>query len=397
MAQFGEHLLPPALTSALHRLESTTEALPWEELQPQLQASLGARRCEELVVEPEALAAASLAQVHLATTAHVDGGPIVLKILYPGLRASIDTDFDTVIRMLRLGRWLHHNRQLDQWLSSMRDQLHQECDYAREAAAMSDVATLVGRLEQQSPFMDKGLLRVPNVIQRYTRDEVLGQEFLSGCSVADHQVARLSLARRNRLAKAMLELFFAEVFDWGLVQTDPNFGNYLIHIGADAESDQLIMLDFGSVSRMDHEFAEHLRVAVAAGLASDLDRLITAVVGLGCVELGSDASAKLSFAEFCMNILEPLRPVADLPAGCLDGRKQYDWAKSQLIKRAGKQAANASLHQHFALPGAEFTLIARKLIGVFTFISVLGARFNGHTIAKHYIDRWEAKNHSGSF
>jgi len=66
MALFGEHFLPPVLAEAMHKLGDQTEPLPWAAVEPALRSGLGARY-SELDIEPDALAAASLAQVHVAT------------------------------------------------------------------------------------------------------------------------------------------------------------------------------------------------------------------------------------------------------------------------------------------------------------------------------------------
>ena len=140
-ALLGEHFLPPALTEALHELESETHPLPWPEIEPALRASLG-DRLDELDVETTALAAASLAQVHRATI-RASGEQIVLKIQYPGLARVIDGDFDAVVRMLLLSRWIKAGRELDDWLGSMREQLHNEIDYEREARMGDHISACV--------------------------------------------------------------------------------------------------------------------------------------------------------------------------------------------------------------------------------------------------------------
>ena len=104
MALLGEHFLPPALTEALRDLASDTEPLPWRSIRPALQAALG-ERMAELDIEPQAIAAASLAQVHRATV-KASGEQICLKVQYPGLAEVIDADFDNVVRMLVLARWV---------------------------------------------------------------------------------------------------------------------------------------------------------------------------------------------------------------------------------------------------------------------------------------------------
>ena len=73
---------------------------------------------------------------------------------------------------------------------------------------------------------------------------------MEGYSVTDERVSALSQERRNALAKGMLELFFLELYEWGCLQTDPNFGNYLLNLQDRRKKlahDELVLLDFGSI------------------------------------------------------------------------------------------------------------------------------------------------------
>ena len=111
MALFGEHFLPPVLAEAMHGLGNQTEPLHWESIEPVLRESLG-EKFAELEIERAALAAASLAQVHRARVL-ATGEEICLKVQYPGLADVIDSDFDAVVRMLVLARWVQAGRDLD--------------------------------------------------------------------------------------------------------------------------------------------------------------------------------------------------------------------------------------------------------------------------------------------
>ena len=212
MALFGEHFLPPVLAEAMRDLGDQTEPLPWESMEPVLRASLGSRYAE-LEIEPVAMAAASLAQVHLATV-RASGERICLKVQYPGLADVIDSDFDAVVRMLMLARWLQAGRDMDDWLESMRTHLHHEIDYQREAALTTRMADLV-----QEVSASKIGYEVPKLYPRYCTDVVLALEYMQGSPVTAGPVAALSLERRNALAEGMLELFFYELYDWGCLQT----------------------------------------------------------------------------------------------------------------------------------------------------------------------------------
>ena len=378
-ALLGEHFLPPVLTEALHDLGGRTEPLSWEAVAPVLEEDLGLRLAD-LEIQRDAFAAASLAQVHRARVRQT-GDEIVLKIQYPGLAEVIDSDFDAVVRMLRLARWLPAGRDLDDWLDSMRHYLHNEIDYRRESGFAIDIRErLAGMGESGARFS------VPRVYEQYCSDRVLALEYVRGRSVNEPAVARLSLARRNELAKAMLELFFVELYDWGVLQTDPNFGNYLIQ--ADPAGDRIALLDFGSMLECSDDFLFHLRRVIAGGMEEDVDAVADGLIGLDCLRPDAKPEGRQMFADFCLQLLEPLRAPGHLPAEHLNRRGEYRWASSRLMRRAGKMAAGTTTSRHFTAPSRDFALIARKLTGVFTFISVLGAEFNGHDLVMEHIRNW---------
>ncbi|MEM0952830.1 MAG: AarF/ABC1/UbiB kinase family protein [Pseudomonadota bacterium] len=389
-ALLGEHFLPPVLTEALHDLGGSTEPLPWSAIKPVVNRELGNKH-RDLQIEPEAFAAASLAQVHRATISATDED-IVCKIQYPGLADVIDADFDAVVRMLKLARWLPAGRDLDDWLGSMRVHLHHEIDYYREAHFAQGMAAHIDALGESG-----AIFHVPEVYPEYSSQRVLALEYIDGKSVNDAAVARLSLKRRNALAQAMLELFFIELYAWGVLQTDPNFGNYLIQTArpGSGDRDRLVLLDFGSMLECSDDFLYHLRRVIAAGLEEDKDTLISGLVGLGCLKPDADEEAHQLFSDFCLHLLEPLREPSRLPTEHLNRRGEYRWGDSRLMQRAGKLAAANSTSKHFTTPSRDFALIARKLTGVFTFIAVLDAQFNGYELVMKHIQRWREQDTHG--
>ncbi len=383
LALLGEHFLPSALTEALHELAADTEPLPWSTIEPLLTAALG-DRLQELDIQRTAIAAASLAQVHRATVI-ATGEEICLKIQYPELAAVIDADFDAVVRMLVLARWVKSGRELDEWLQDLRVQLHHEIDYPREIAMTQRVATMVA--ESAGEF-EAGAVRyhVPQIHERYCSDQVIAMEYVQGHLVTHAEVAGLPQERRNALGRSMLELFFYELYQWGVLQTDPNFGNYLIR--CEREPDELVLLDFGSILHCEDYFLDHLGNAISAGQQGDRELLADSLIGLDCLPADASQEARDLFSDFCLHLLEPLRPPELLPKEYLNDKGEYCWAKSRLVRRAGKKAATSATSKHFNTPSREFAMIARKLSGVFTFIAVLNAEFNAYDIAQRHIERW---------
>jgi predicted unusual protein kinase regulating ubiquinone biosynthesis (AarF/ABC1/UbiB family) len=392
LALFGEQILPPVLVEALRDLSDQTEPLHWDALESFVRDSLG-DRFNELEIEPEAIAAASLAQVHLARERDT-GEWICVKLQYPGLAGVIDADFDAVVRMLLLARWVKAGRDLDDWLEAMRTHLHHEIDYQREARMTREMAALVRGLEVSGVSF-----HVPQVHENYCTDTVLALEYIEGYPVTHPDVAGLSLERRNALAQGMLGLFFYELYDWGFLQTDPNFGNYLLRLDDRRRrtgDDELVLLDFGSVLDCDDDFLFHLRHTIAGGLQQDVPRLVDGLIGLGCLQPDASEEGRQMFADFCLHLLEPLRSSDKLPEQYLNERGQYCWAHSRLMRRAGKQAARSTTSRHFTTPSRDFALIARKLSGVFNFIAVLEAEFNGHDMVMEHIRRWEERENRGT-
>lgn len=392
LALFGEQFLPRVLVTALRDLSDQTEALHWDALESSVRDSLG-ERYAELDIDPQAIAAASLAQVHLARI-RASGEWICLKLQYPGLRQVIDGDFDAVVRMLLLARWVKAGRELDDWLESMRAHLHNEIDYQREADYTLKMRALVARVRHAAVRY-----HVPMLYPQYCNDSVLAMEFIEGVPVVDPDVGRLSLERRNALAKGMLELFFYEVYEWGLMQTDPNIGNYLLRLDdrrKKVAQDELVLLDFGSVLECPADFLGHLRRTIDAGQRQNVPELVAGLIGLGCLQSDASEDGRQLFADFCLHLLEPLRPPAQLPAQYLNAQGEYRWGESQLMRRAGKQAAQSAVSRHFTTPSRDFALIARKLTGVFNFIVALDAEFNAHDMVQAHILRWRERERRGA-
>ncbi len=387
LAMFGEHFLPPVLTEALHELEDKTQPVPWSELEPTVAAALG-DAYREIDVEPEAVAAASLAQVHRATIKST-GDTICLKIQYPDLPRIIDSDFDGVVRMLKAARWLKVGRDLDEWLETMRAQLHQEADYQREVTITESMKALLNQSHEAGDRSSTttASIRVPTIYRQYCRPTIIAMEFFTGNSVKEASIKDLPLASRNALGLAMLTLFFREVFDWGLMQTDPNFGNYLVSLGSKQEPGlALCLIDFGSVLELEPTQRSELKRVIVGGLANDDGEIEAGLRGLGWLKADASAEAVDLFVRFCRYLLEPLRPAEQLPVERLNAQGDYRWHESELIQRVGKRGAKNAASQHFQMPSSDFSLFARKLTGVFTFIAYLRAEFNAYPELARFLE-----------
>ncbi len=147
------------------------------------------------------------------------------------------------------------------------------------------------------------------------------------------------------------------------------------------------MLDFGALMQCSRPFLTALGHTIAAGQQGDKPGVVQGLTQLGCLTPCSSTHAQNTFADFCLRLLEPLRDVAHLPPEYLNAQGAYRWGASELMKRAGLQAAESAASRHFSPPAREFAFVARKLTGVFTFIAVLKAEFNGADLLKQHVAR----------
>jgi predicted unusual protein kinase regulating ubiquinone biosynthesis (AarF/ABC1/UbiB family) len=368
MATYGDYLLPPEVVEALHSLEDDTPPMSWQAIQKVLAKELGEERLADLEIEEQALAAASLGQVHKATLRST-GEKLCIKVQYPGVENTIDADFNAVLRLLKISRLLQSTRSAEEWFSDIRTLLYKEVDYDQERRDMDFV---------RESLVDDSRFVVPMSFPEYSTRRVLTMSYESGHAVGSADVAALSQPRKNRLGKAILDEFLTELFSWRRMQTDPNFGNFRVRIDQDGEIDQLILLDFGAMRLLPEEFAAEFCDMMLAAYHCDREMFLERSISLGFMKEHFPDKVLQNFVDIGMDIGEPLRKPDDrVPSQAVNELGEYDWRGSKLPKRIAKRALEASMSKYFALPPKEFLYVMRKLMGVYALISQLDAQFNG--------------------
>ncbi|GGY68554.1 ABC1 kinase family protein [Marinobacter zhanjiangensis] len=380
MALYGEHFLPEEVTEALHTLEDQTSSLEWKAVEKVLKEELGAERLDELEVDPEPIGAASLGQVHRAKR-RSDGLELVLKIQYPGVDRAVDSDLDAVAQLLAMARLVSFGPEFRDWLEEVREMMHREVDYNLEA-------TTTERFRER--LADDPRFVVPRVLWEYSTAHIIAQTYEHGHSVSSETVRALPVERRSELGRAALELFFEELFEWGEIQTDPNFGNYRLRIagepGSDYEHDQIVLLDFGAVQAYSDDFLGPVIQMIRASYEQDVEAVIDGGVKLHFMKREWPDDVLDKFARVCMSVLEPLAPADyDWPEYAVNADGQYRWKESDLPSRVARDAARSAISRYFQVPPKEFVFLNRKLIGVYTFIAVLRAEFNGEPLLRKYL------------
>ncbi|HQV25694.1 MAG TPA: AarF/ABC1/UbiB kinase family protein [Acinetobacter sp.] len=368
MALYGEHFLPEEITQALNTLNNQTVALDWPAIKAHLQTQLGSK-LDDLTIDHEPIGTASLAQVHRATRKS-DGLEIVLKIQYPGVAEAIDSDMNLFKNMLKLTRMVPQTREFDQWFDEVREMMHREVSYDIEAATTRRFAA---RLKDDPRYI------VPNIVDEYCADKVLCMTFERGVPVNSPVMLSLPQERRNQLGEASIEIAVRELFEWGEMQTDPNFGNYLVRLGNGKEiKDKIVLLDFGAIRGFDENLLTVARNLIHAGYAHDKTAMVNAMTGFEFFDAMPE-TVKPGMADVFLIATEAFSHPSnnpDMPTGVMDDQDRYDWKKSQLHSRVMQQAAQSMASRYFSIPPKEFMFISRKFIGAYTFMTVIEAKTN---------------------
>jgi hypothetical protein len=250
--------------------------------------------------------------------------------------------------------------------------LHREVDYEHERHFTETFAQKIAGDERLA-----GRFVVPQVVGEYCADRVLTTTYEHGCSVRDAQVRALPLARRSALGRSFLELFLVEFFNWGLVQSDPHFGNYRFRVSD--QGDQVVLLDFGATRVFGRGFIENYARIVRGALARNRPDVWRGARAIGLMDAGFPKGVLDAFAQMCELIVEPF---ADPDSGAVppqlkNARGEYRWGESDLPMRASKVAAVNALSVHFRVPPREIVFLHRRLAGVFIMLATLGAELDG--------------------
>lgn len=368
LSMYGEYFLPPEANEFLRKLQSQSPSLEWPTIEKVLIAELGTEKLALLDVEPEPIGSASLGQVHRAKIKST-GEYISLKVQYPGVEKAIDSDLAALRRLLSVSKLLPKHFATDAIFEEIRIMLKQEVDYDIEKNLTREFAEI---LKNDKRF------KVPVVYDNFSTRHVLATSYEIGLPVLNEEVLKLPQERRNRIGQNVMELYFRELFELGLVQTDPHFGNYLVRIDSEGTNDVLVLLDFGATRRYDLKFLKPYREMNLASIQQDRERVITSCRDLGFLKADDPEEFLEKFVNICYEICEPFysRGQKWCNEKLTDTEGNYNWAESDLPFRLTKVGTQVALASKFRPPPQEVIFLDRKLTGLFIFLQKLRCNFN---------------------
>ena len=346
-------VLPPEVIEVLSQLQASGTTVDFAEVRSILLEELGEARLSELDIDPTPLASASIGQVHRARWKGLD---LVLKVQFRGIADTIDSDLALLERVARLF-FTVQARHFDVTgvFQELREVLVRETDYLHEVEAL----TRYREKAHQVPG-----LRVPDVYPELCTRRVLALSWEPGVTLDAWLATSPSLEARNRVAEQVLDLYFREFFDWGLVQTDANFANFLFR----PEQGEVVLLDFGATREYPEAFREHYRRLLSASIAGDRARTLEAAVALGLIDPREPAAAQDALCALLDAVLIGFQPQT----------QPFDFTQRAFVDRAAARLRDYYQALTCSPPPAQLIFLHRKLGGVFSMGRALGARLNLH-------------------
>lgn len=385
LSMYGEHFLPPEANQLLKSLQSQSPPLDWPAIEKQLKRQLSAEQLATVEIEHDAIASASLGQVHRARRKS-DGKLLAMKIQYPGVDQAIDSDISSLQSILSVSRLIPAGPRFDELFREVKSMLKQEVDYRKEIVATDYF---------RKAFADDSRFIIPETFPELSTGRVLTTSFEEGIAVDSPEVLALPQERRNAIGLAVLDAYFKELFELHHVQTDPHFGNYRLQMGKDGAADRLVMLDFGAVRKVPLSFINPYRKMIQATLAQKDSEILAAATELGLIQDGDPEELTRQFIDLCYAIIEPFLgrewlqgkfpKSAGLSSEFFDAQGIYDWGKTDLPKRVARLGAKIIFSFRLRVPPRELVFLDRKMGGMFIFMHALRVKADARDLFERHL------------
>lgn len=354
--------LPREFADALAVLRDSADTMPLGQIRRLMGREYGKgweNRFIDFNFEP--IAAASIGQVHRVVTE--DGRDLALKIQYPGVAKSINSDVDNMAMLMRLVNLLPVEIDISGIVKETKRQLHQEADYIVEARYLKSYRAFV---EDEPRFV------VPKVHDDLTTKRILAMDYVDGVPLESLAGEEVQQELKDSAGSLLQHLMFRELFEFRTMQSDPNFANYLYR----PDEDRIVLLDFGSTVTFEREFT--LRYARIARAMIDQDDVTLRQLAeqMGYIYAGASE-------EYVERILDIIRLVSEPVIHGGD----YDFGNSDVFERgrdAGLEMVFNDMRE-YRPPPPETIFLHRKLVGCFMLCSRIGARANARSLIEPFL------------
>jgi predicted unusual protein kinase regulating ubiquinone biosynthesis (AarF/ABC1/UbiB family) len=191
---------------------------------------------------------------------------------------------------------------------------------------------------------------------------VLALSFEPGLTLDQFLATQPSFDAKHRFVVQLLDLYFREFFEWGLVQTDANFANFLFR----PQQGELVLLDFGATREYPDAFREQYRALLVKTLAGDRPGALAAAQALELIDPREPPEAVEALHALLETVLRVFKPAS----------QPVDFQDKRLVDDAAARLKTYFRALKCSPPPAQLLFLHRKLGGVYTMGRALGAKLD---------------------
>ncbi|XP_055382126.1 atypical kinase COQ8B, mitochondrial [Condylostylus longicornis] len=342
------NIVSPQIVKAFERVRQAADYMPDWQVSKTISNELGVDWRENFDnFEEKPFAAASIGQVHKGILR--DGTVVAVKVQYPGVAQSIESDIDNLVSMMKVWDIFPKGFFIDNVVRVAKRELNWEVDYTRESEYTEKFKEMI------EPYKE---YYVPKVIKPLSTKYILTTEFVAGVPL--DKCFDMSYQHRLFIGQSVLKLCLRELFQLLCMQTDPNWSNFLY----DQNSKTLMLIDFGSTRFYSKDFIEKYREIIIAAANDDRSKVLNISREMGFLTGYETKQMEEAHTDAVMILGEIFR---------FDG--EFDFGRQKTTEKIAQLVPTMVAHR-LCPPPEEIYSIHRKLSGIFLLCAKLNIKMN---------------------
>ena len=345
LSMIDDNLVPPEWRTALTKLQSQASARPFSEIEPLLRSNIPHMDKHFSHIEPQAMHAASIGQVHIGYLKN--GTKVAVKVKYPNLEEWVSKDLNSLRSLLKLSGLLPNSHTHEEVFQTIKKIFLQELDFASEGLQYANYAKF---------FEGNPAVKVPQFFPEYSNREVLVTQWIEGANITNWLQSGPSQLSKVTVSTLLIEVLFEELFVLNSIQSDPNPANFLV-----TEDNHLVLLDFGATTPLRKGLVDNYRNLTRASLTGSKEDLLQICYHMQFLKEADSQKAKDAFVTMLAIATEPFL------------HNFYNFGQESLSSRIHKPAFAFTTEVKFRAPPGEIVFLNRRIAGTQMMLERIGA------------------------
>lgn len=353
-------ILPKEWEIVLSSLRDSANIMPKWQLEKVLVQNWGKNWQSKFnFFQEQPIAAASIGQVHKAQL--TNGDLVAIKVQYPGVAESIDSDINNVMGLLKMTRLLPKGLDISGLIEQAKKQLKAEADYRLELKHLLRFKTLLAG--------DPRYI-VPSAYPELSNEHILCMEYVDALPLV--QLEYETKRTKQTIIESVFELVLCELFDYKFMQSDPNYANYLYK----EDTKQLVLLDFGACQDISESASQSYLAMATAMSRRKKDDMLRALLELNLLDESVDDLSVNIVLDACYLASESLQS------------NVYNFKEAMVVKRL-KDITQPLIDNKTVLsvPNFDVAMINRKVSGTVLLANKVGCDVRLEKLLQPYLIR----------